>query len=113
MRRRWRLRAPSTFEKSEIWRHRGRLSEDRQTEAESRYIAACERLELVRAAWIEAGSPFVQRGGRGLEVEHALHKVLRLQEMLVDRLSIHARPGKVGRPPSAVPGLPAPLKAVS
>lgn len=85
------------------------MSRDSTGEAESRYLLACERLELIRGAWEEAGKPLTQVGGRGLEVEHALHKVLRLQEMLVAKLSVHARPGRVGRPPAAVPGLPPPL----
>jgi hypothetical protein len=74
--------------------------------------ARCERLELLRSEWEEAGRQFVQMGSRGIGVEHPLHKVLRLQEVVVDRLAIRARPAKVGRPPSAVPGIPPPLQRV-
>ena len=81
-------------------------------DAEVRYQFARERLELLRAEWEAAGRPFVQLGSRGVGVEHPLHKVLRLHEVLVDRLAARARPGRAGRPPSAVPGIPPPLKAV-
>ena len=81
-------------------------------DAEARYAFACERLALLRGEWEAAGRPFVQVGSRGVEVEDARHKVLRLQEVLVDRLTARARPGRVGRPPSAVPGIPPPLKRV-
>jgi hypothetical protein len=76
-------------------------------DAEERFDYARERLNLL---WEKAGMPFVAVGAHGTEVEHALHKVLRLQEDLVDRLAARARPGRAGRPPSAVPGLPAPLE---
>jgi hypothetical protein len=79
-------------------------------EAVARYEFACERLNLLRGRWEAAGRPFTAKGTRGAEVEHPLHKVLRLQEILVDRLAARARPGRVGRPPEAVPGLPPPLE---
>ena len=82
------------------------------SDAEARYQFACERLELLRAEWEEAGRPFVEVGSRGVGVEHPLHKVLRLQEVLVDRLAARARPARVGPPPSAVPGIPPPLEVV-
>lgn len=82
------------------------------SEAEARYQFACERLELLRSEWEAAGRPFTEMGSRGISVEHPLHKVLRLQEVLVDRLAARARPSRVGRPPSAVPGIPPPLKRV-
>jgi hypothetical protein len=81
-------------------------------EAHTRYELACERLELVRAEWDAAGCPFTAPGNRGGTVEHTLHKVLRLQEMLVDRLAQRVRPARLGCPPSAVPGLPPPLERV-
>jgi hypothetical protein len=81
-------------------------------DAEARYAFACKRLELLRSEWEEAGRPFVQMGSRGIGVEHPLHKVLRLQEVVVDRLAARARPGRAGRPPSAVPGIPPPLEVV-
>jgi len=81
-------------------------------EAQIRYERACERLELVRAEWEAAGCQFTAPGARGGTVEHALHKVLRLQEMVVDRLSQRVRPSRLGRPPTAVPGIPPPLKRV-
>jgi len=79
-------------------------------DAVDRYVFACERLSLLRGQWEKAGRPFTAAGTRGAEVEHPLHKVLRLQEILVDRLAGRARPGRVGRPAEAVPGLPAPLE---
>ena len=78
-------------------------------EALTRYKLACERLEALRAEWEAAGAPFTMAGNRGGEVEHILHKVLRLQESLVDRLAQRGQPARVGRPPSAAPGLPPPL----
>jgi hypothetical protein len=81
-------------------------------EAVARYEFACERLNLLRGRWEAAGRPFTAKGTRGAEVEHPLHKVLRLQEILVDRLAARARPGRVGRPPEAVPGLPPPLSCI-
>jgi hypothetical protein len=80
--------------------------------ADERFAYAVERLRLLRAEWEAAGRPFVASGSNGKEVEAPLHKVLRLQEVLVDRLAARARPGRVGRPPSAVPGIPPPLKRV-
>jgi hypothetical protein len=79
-------------------------------EAEERLQFACERLSLLRSEWEAVGRPFVTAGTRGTGVEHPLHKVLRLQEILVDRLAARVRPGRLGRPPSAVPGIPPPLK---
>jgi hypothetical protein len=78
-------------------------------DAVARYEFACERLDLLKEQWEAAGKPFTAKGTRGAEVEHPLHKVLRLQEILVDRLAGRANPGRVGRSPVAVPGLPAPL----
>ena len=78
-------------------------------DAVSRYEYACDRLKLLKEQWETAGRPFTAKGTRGAEVEHPLHRVLRLQEILVDRLAVRARPGRVGRPPEAVAGLPPPL----
>jgi hypothetical protein len=69
-----------------------------------RFDYARERLELLRERWEAAGRPFTAIGSHGTGVEHALHKVMRLQEILVDRLAARARPGRVG----CGPGLPAP-----
>jgi hypothetical protein len=79
-------------------------------EAQVRYELACERLELVRAEWEAEGCPFTAPGNRGGTVEHTLHKVLRFQELLVDRLAQRVRPARLGRPPTSVPGLPPPLE---
>jgi hypothetical protein len=79
-------------------------------DAVARFEYALNRLELLKKQWEAAGRPFTAKGTRGAEVEHPLHKVLRLQEILVDRLAARARPGRVGRPPEAVPGLPPPLE---
>jgi hypothetical protein len=78
-------------------------------EAEIRYRLAAERLEALRAQWEAQGSLFTMPGNRGGTVEHVLHKLLRLQEMLVDRLAQRGVPARVGRPPTSVPGLPPPL----
>jgi hypothetical protein len=48
----------------------------------------------------------------GQLVEHPLVKMLRDHDLLVDRLAARTKPSKLGRPPSAVPGIPPPLKAV-
>ena len=68
-------------------------------DAQLRYDQACER---VRTEWEAAGCPFTAPGNRGGTVEHTLHKVLRLNEMVVERLGQRARPGRVGHPPVAV-----------
>lgn len=79
-------------------------------DAVARFEYACQRLDLLRERWEAAGRPFLAVGARGTEVEHPLHRVMRLQEILVDRLAARARPGRAGRPPTAVPGLPEPLE---
>src|SRR5262245_57310742 len=52
--------------------------------------AGCTRLDLLREQWETAGRPFLTVGARGAEVEHPLHKVMRPQEILVDRLVARA-----------------------
>lgn len=79
-------------------------------DALERYEAAKLRLGELRAAWEAAGSPFTMAGNRGGVVEHVLHRLLWFEEMQVDRLAKSVRPARIGRPPSAVPGLPPPLE---
>ena len=56
--------------------------------------------------------PFTWRSLTGQLVEHPLVKMLRDHDLLVDRLAARTKPSKLGRPPSAVPGIPPPLKRV-
>jgi hypothetical protein len=79
-------------------------------DGQQRYEAARSRLAALRAEWEAAGSPFTMPGNRGGVVEHVLHKLLRFEELQVDRLAKSVRPARLGRPPSAVPGLPPPLE---
>jgi hypothetical protein len=81
-------------------------------DAQQRYEAARSRLAALQAEWKAAGSPFTMPGNRGGVVEHVLHKLLRFEELQVDRLAKSVRPARMGRPPSAVPGLPPPLERV-
>lgn len=79
------------------------------SEAENRYRRAAERLEAIRGAWEAEGSPKMCEG-RGGPVVHPLLKEIRALEIVVDRLAARAKPGRVGRPPAAVPGIPEPLR---
>lgn len=55
------------------------------------YEAAKERLDAIRAAWFAEGQPLVGEGSTGQLVEHALHRLLRDQEMATARLADMAK----------------------
>jgi hypothetical protein len=78
-------------------------------EIENLYRDAVARRDTIAAAWKKEGSPLLIQGARGLLVEHPYLKMLRVHDRLVADLERRLRPGRVGRPPSAVPGLPPPL----
>jgi hypothetical protein len=61
---------------------------------------------------VHRASAIEQFGSTGQLVEHPLVKMLRDHELLVDRLAARTKPSKLGRPPLAVPGIPAPLEVV-
>lgn len=80
--------------------------------AEGRYLRSCERLEALYACWEGWGSPMTSPGARGSVVVHPLLREIRVLELAVDRLGSRARPARMGRAPTAVPGLPPPLSRV-
>jgi hypothetical protein len=88
------------------------VSGDFFSEAEGRYREAVARRDAIAAAWIAEGEPLLAAGSTGQLVEHPLVKMLRDHDVLVDRLAARTRPSKSGRPSSAVPGIPPPLKRV-
>jgi hypothetical protein len=79
-------------------------------DAQHRYERARGRLEAVYAEWERQGGPLTSPGARGSIIVHPLLREIRVLELAVDRLHMRAHPGRVGRPPSAVPGLPPPLE---
>jgi hypothetical protein len=65
------------------------------------YEAAKERLDAIRGEWFAQGQPLLGKGSTGQLVEHALHRLLRDQEMAVARLADMAKiknagPDRVG-----------------
>jgi hypothetical protein len=88
------------------------VSGDCFSEAEGRYREAVARRDAIAAAWTAEGEPLLAAGSTGQLVKHPLVKMLRDHDLLVDRLAARSRPSKMGRPPSAVPGIPPPLKRV-
>jgi hypothetical protein len=85
------------------------MSADFAADVESRYLEAGARRDAIRDAWEADGAPLLSVGSTGQLVEHPLVRMLRDHDLLVDRLGQRMRPARMGRPPSAVPGLPAPL----
>ena len=81
-------------------------------EAEGRYADAVARRDAIAAAWRAEGEPLLDAGSTGQLVEHPLVKMLRHHDLLVDRLAARTKPTRLGRPPSAVPGIPPPLQRV-
>jgi hypothetical protein len=71
-------------------------------ESESRYAEAVARRDAIRDAWIAEGSPLLTTGSTGQLVEHPLVKMLRLHDVLVDRLAHAVRKRHAGPEPSAV-----------
>jgi hypothetical protein len=91
------------------------MTADIDSEAQERYRLACARLERVREAWEAADCPMTALSPRGVLGQHPLLKELRAHEHLVDRLYVHAKRSRMGRPPTAVMdfealGLPAPVE---
>ena len=76
------------------------MSADREDLVEL-YEASKERLESIRAAWVAEDRPLIGEGSTGQLVEHALHRLLRDQEMATARLADlakikHKGPDQVG-----------------
>jgi len=72
------------------------------TDAEGRYADAVARRDAIRTAWEAEGSPLLTTGSTGQLVEHPYLKMLRLHDVLVDRLAIMVRKRHRGPDPSAV-----------
>jgi hypothetical protein len=72
------------------------------TEAEGCYADALARRDAIRAAWEAEGSPLLTSGSTGQLVEHPFVKMLRLHDVLVDRLAHAVRKRHAGPEPSAV-----------
>ncbi len=62
------------------------MSADREDLVEL-YEAAKERLDGIRAEWFAQNQPLLGEGSTGQLVEHALHRLLRDQEMATARLA--------------------------
>lgn len=71
---------------------------------EQLHADALERLDSIKAQWVEAGSPLLANGSTGQLVEHPLVKMLREHEVLVARLAGDVRRKNRGPAPSAVLG---------
>jgi hypothetical protein len=72
------------------------------TDAEGRYADAVARRDAIRTAWEAEGSPLLTTGSTGQLVEHPFVKMLRLHDVLVDRLAHTVRKRHAGPEPSAV-----------
>jgi hypothetical protein len=72
------------------------------TDAEGRYAEAVARRDAIRTAWEDEGSPLLTSGSTGQLVEHPFVKMLRLHDVLVDRLAHTVRKRHAGPEPSAV-----------
>jgi hypothetical protein len=72
------------------------------TDAEARYADAVARRDAIRTAWEAEGSPLLTTGSTGQLVEHPFVKMLRLHDVLVDRLAMSVRKRHRGPDPSAV-----------
>jgi hypothetical protein len=72
------------------------------TDAEDRYRDAVARRDAIRTAWEAEGSPLLTSGSTGQLVEHPFVKMLRLHDVLVDRLAVAVRKRYRGPEPSAV-----------
>jgi hypothetical protein len=72
------------------------------TDAESRYAEADARRDAIRTAWEAEGSPLLTTGSTGQLVEHPFVRMLRLHDLLVDRLAYTVRKRHAGPEPSAV-----------
>jgi hypothetical protein len=72
------------------------------TDAECRYLEAVARRDAIRLAWEAEGSPLLTTGSTGQLVEHPFVRMLRLHDVLVDRLAHTVRRRHAGPEPSAV-----------
>jgi hypothetical protein len=86
------------------------MAADFLADAESRYVEAVARRDAIRDAWEADGSQLLATGSTGQLVEHPLVRMLRDHDVLVDRLAAAVRRRHRGPEPSAVPGIPPPLK---
>jgi len=71
-------------------------------DAEKAYAAACARRRGIEKAWRELGSPWLSTGSQGQQVEHPLVAMMRLHDVLCDRLRTRIRKAHAGPEPSAV-----------
>jgi hypothetical protein len=72
------------------------------TEADGRYRDAVAHRDAIRMAWEAEGSPLLTSSSTGQLVEHPFVKMLRLHDVLVDRLAQTVRKRHAGPEPSAV-----------
>jgi hypothetical protein len=72
------------------------------TDAVGRYRDAVARRDAIRTAWEAEGAPLLTTGSTGQFVEHPFVKMLRLHDVLVDRLAHAVRKRHAGPEPSAV-----------
>jgi hypothetical protein len=78
------------------------MTADLLGDAETRYQDAVRRREAILAAWQAESCPLLASGSKGQAVEHPLVRMLRLHDVLVDRLAAAVRVKHAGPEPSAV-----------
>jgi hypothetical protein len=78
------------------------MTADLLGDAETRYQDAVRRREAILSEWQAAGCPLLDKGSKGQKVEHSLVRMLRLHDVLVDRLAAAVRVKHAGPEPSAV-----------
>ena len=77
---------------------------DLREDLERDYCAAQERVVLLREEWDRQDRPLLAKGSRGQPVPHALLRALQDAERHADHLRRGLLPpGRMGRPPVAVP----------
>ena len=81
------------------------------SEAEGRYLEAVARRDAIAEAWRAEGEPLLATGSTGQLVEHPFLRMLRDHDYSLI-VGGEDEASKMGRPPSAVPGIPPPLKRV-
>ena len=81
------------------------MATDLLTDAELRYRDAVARRDAIVAAWEAEGRRCSPRARRGSSVEHPYVRMLRLHDVLVDRLAAAVRVRHRGPEPSAVPSI--------
>jgi hypothetical protein len=78
------------------------MTADLSSDAERRYQDAVARRDAILAAWHAEDCPLLDKGSKGQRVEHPLMRMLRLHDVLVDRLAAAMRVKHAGPEPSAV-----------